>query len=309
MDESAPGPTLVALCLFSVCAALSGPVATATTEPFSPPPFGHYQPILDRMPFGSLPANFGQAPVDPAAAQTAAQLQAEQQKLAKQITMSAVNITPDGQTAIGFTDLSAKPPINYFLLVGASANGWKVVSADYDDEIATLEKDNVTITLQLGKGLVDPTTLPGKPGEPAAVRPLNVPNVPATLVTRPGGPPAAGSSLRGGLSFPTGRAGLTRNNMPIGMPSNAAMSIAPPTADENGEIRSYKERLLERKTQQSEAQVADAKRQQELLVKLAREAAQKEIARREEEAAQAAVEEPAMEAQPQEAPQQEGTVE
>jgi hypothetical protein len=301
-------PTLAALAL---CGAGAFSPCVATTETYSPPPFGHYQPILDRMPFGALPANFGQTPADPAAAQTAAQVQAEQQKLAKQVNMSAVNITPDGQTAIGFTDLSAKPPVNYFLLVGASADGWKVVSADYDDEIATLEKDGVTITLQLGKGLVEPAAAqppvagkpavpslqpapqPGQPGEAMWPNTVNVPG----LIRRPG----TSATLAKPLPTPGGAAGAP------------AARTAPQSAP-SGETLSYKERLLERKTQQTEAEVAAAKKQQEQLLKLAREAAQKEIARREEEAALAAAEAaqaaPAAEEQhpQQEAPLQEGTV-
>lgn len=286
----------------------------AVTEVNAAPPFGHYQPILDRMPFGALPANFGQVAVDPAAAQTAAQVQAEQQKLAKQVNMSAVNITPEGKTAIGFTDLSAKPPLNYYLLVGASADGWNVISADYDEEIATLEKDGVTITLKLGKGLVDPASAPT--GAPAKA-PALVPSAPAALATAaPQAPagvpglmhrPGVGTLARGG----EGRPSLVRLPMESAAPMPAPQAAAAGDAAAAG-LRSYKERLLERKTQETEAQAAAAKQQQEQLVKLAREAAMKEIARREAEAAEAAAEaggaEQPMDVQQQEAPQQEGTV-
>lgn len=288
---------LAVACLLCVSAAVSG---RASAGSFTPPPFSHYQPILDKMPFGALPANFGQAPVDPTAAQTAAQVQAEQQKLAKQVNMSAVNVTPDGTTAIGFTDLSAKPPVNYYLNVGASADGWKVVSADYDDETATLEKDGVTITLQLGKGLVDPSAQPAKAGTPAALATAAAPRgLPAPIIPPRSGPP----SRR--LIFP--QSGAT---------AAVQAPVIPTAASSVGDIRSYKERLLERKTQQTEAERAEAKKQQDQLVKLAREAAVKEIARREAEAAQAALEAaPAMdqgqvvEPQQRESPQQqEGTV-
>ena len=289
----------VSAAFFGVCAVCSG--QAAATDSYAPPPFGHYQPILDRMPFGSLPTNFGQVPVDPAAAQTAAQLQAEQQKLAKQINMSAVNITPEGKTAIGFTDLSAKPPVNYYLLVGTSADGWQVISADYDDEVATLEKDGVSITLQLGKGLVDPSTLPAK--QPA------VPAAPAGVAA---GVPPPGSMMPGlgrrGAPNPLSGANLAPRSFNPTAKIQVPALAAGPAAGKDGDIRSYKERLLERKTQQTEADIAAAKRQRELLEKLAREVAKKEIAKREEEAAQAAAAEPAMDAQPQEAPPQEGVV-
>ncbi len=264
-------PTLAAACLIGACAA----AGAATTETPSPPPFGHYQPILDRMPFGALPPNFGQA-VDAAAAQTTAQAQAEQQKLAKQVNMSAVNITPDGQTAIGFTDLSAKPPVNHYLLVGASADGWTVVSADYDDEIATLEKEGVTITLQLGKGLIDPAALTPKTAGPALPPSAASPAAPARPSAVP--PPL-----------------LSRRSAPSALPLRSAAALTTPAGNApaegaGDEVRSYKERLIERKTQQTEAEKAAARQQQEQLLKLAREAAQKEIARQTQEAAQAAAE-------------------
>jgi hypothetical protein len=266
-----------AVCLFCACAAMP---CLAATEAYTPPPFGHYQPILDRMPFGALPANFGQTPVDPALQQSAAQIQAEQQKLAKQVNMSAVNITPEGQTAIGFTDLEAKPPVNYFLLVGTSANGWTVVSADYDEETATLLKDNVTITLKLGKGLVEPSA----PSAKAAVAPLE------PSPARRDSMPAYGKAsalLRGASANPVGAA------LPSPVPAGQVPAVRP--VGMAAAERSYKERLLERKTQQSAAQQALAQMQQEQLEQLARAAALKEITRREEEAAQAAAEQPVAE--------------
>lgn len=159
---------------------MSSPVASrATTVDYQPAPFSKYQQILDRMPFGALPPNFGQTPPE-APTQTEAQMQAEQQKLAQQINMSCINITPDGSTAIGFTDLSAKPPVNFYLLVGASAGGWTVIDADYDLEVAIIEKDGVRINLKLGKGLIDAQSLQeliakkdGTPPPEAAVAPAN----------------------------------------------------------------------------------------------------------------------------------------
>ena len=173
-------------CPALVC--LLGTIFCRAAADYAPPPFEHYQPILDRMPFGSLPADFGKVPPNPDDAKNAAQAAAEQQKLAKQVNMSAVTVTPDGNTAIGFTDLSAKPPVNHFLLVGESADGWTVTSADYDDELATIEKDGVSITLKLGKGLVDPSTLAEKAPAAAPAPP------PArhTLPPAPGAPSAHG---------------------------------------------------------------------------------------------------------------------
>ena len=143
----------VAVCALTACVSFAS-LTQADDSPYRLPPFEHYQPILDRMPFGAMPAVA--PPVSPeqaAAAVTEAEAAAEQQALAKQVTVSAVNITPKGHTTVGFTDRSVNPPSNYYLRVGESADGWTVKDADFDDEIATLEKDGVAITLKLGEGL------------------------------------------------------------------------------------------------------------------------------------------------------------
>ncbi len=252
------------------CAAVS---AQAVGEVYTPPPFGYYQPILDRMPFGALPANFNAAPVDPATLKNEAQVKAEQQILAKKINMSAVNITPDGQTAIGFTDLSAAPPVNYFLLVGAVAGGWTVVSADYDEETATIEKEGVSITLKLGKGLVDPAAPTVKPGLMAPASPV------AAMAGKEVPGPAA--------AIPSQIKRLSGTPAPALQPPNPAPA-APPQPAVAADTRSYAERQRERAAKQTEAQVAAETKQREQFEKLAREAASNEIKRREEEAAQAA---------------------
>jgi hypothetical protein len=141
---------------FCACAGLAQ--AKSAQADYTPAPFSDYQTILDRMPFGALPPNFGEVPPE-VPAQTDAQTQALQQKIAQQINMSAINVTPDGSTAIGFTDLGAKPPANYYLPVGTSAGGWTVVDADYDLEVAIIEKDGIQINLKLGKGLIDAAAL------------------------------------------------------------------------------------------------------------------------------------------------------
>jgi len=244
--------------------------AWASKEGYTLQPFEHYQSILDRMPFGELPPDFNATPVDPATAKTEAQTKVEQQKLAKQVNMSAVNITPAGETAIGFTDLSEKPPVNYYLLVGGEAGGWKVLNADYDEEQATIEKDGVSITLKLGKGLVDnpaPTAAKQPEALPTPVVGANRERPPLrglTMIRRGGEPPGLGSKPPGPEPIP----GLISNGKGGG---------------------SYKERLAERQQQDTLARQSDLQKQQDQLVKLAREAAQKEIERRDAEAAQAAV--------------------
>ena len=249
-------------------------LARATGEVYSLPPFGHYQPILDRMPFGALPPNFNAAQADAAELKNEAQEKAEQQKLAKQVNMSAVNVTPDGSTAIGFTDLSQKPPVNYYLLVGSEADGWKVLSADYDAETATIEKEGVAITLQLGKGMVDPS----------APAPAAAAGQPAALARHRAALPIQLPSSAEPRSLP-----FARKPGAAGVTPRGLSYLRDKPADTSG-TRSFMERLRERDTQKTQAQLAEAAKQREQLVKLAREAAQKEIRKSEEAAALAAQE-------------------
>jgi len=83
------------------------------------------------------------------------------------------------------------PPANYYLRVGESANGWTGKHADFDDELATLEKDGVAITLKLGEGLVDAPAAGTTPAPPPALAAAGVPR-PATAAAH-GTPPAAQS--------------------------------------------------------------------------------------------------------------------
>jgi len=72
----------------------------------------------------------------------------------KETKVSAINVSPGGRTFVGFTDGSVQPPRNYYLPAGGEADGWKVVSADYDSEEAVLEKDGRRIAVKLG-GVVE----------------------------------------------------------------------------------------------------------------------------------------------------------
>ena len=172
---------------------------TGTPEPAAPardkalivPPFSRYEIIIDRKPFGTPPP----AAAAPAAVDNAAVQQAqEEQKLARQINMVAVNKTPAGKTAVGFIDKSEKPERNYYLNVGETVNGFTVVEASYEDETATLRKDEVTITLKLGQGLVKggaPAAQPA-PAPAAGTVPPRMP--PVAPPPRPNPPPAAVSA-------------------------------------------------------------------------------------------------------------------
>ena len=249
-------------------------LAVSNAEGYTPPPFALYQPILERMPFGELPANFGQEVVDPNAAKEQARLKVEQEKLARQINMSAVNITPQGKTAIGFTDLSVKPPVNYYLIVGSEANGWKVLDADYHQETAEIEKDGVSISLKLGKGMVtsEPEAAKGGAASAKSRRPTT------TTIKQPMISPSA---LRPGSTAKT-------NTEKAAESAAVIREQLQKVRDDGGDVRSYMERLRQRKIEESAAlkQAQDAQRKQ--LEKLAREVASKEIEKQAEAMAEEA---------------------
>ena len=271
-------------CVCVVSAFVGCAVASASASGYTPAPFSNYQPIIDRMPFGAVPANLDQT-AEAAPTVTDAQVQAEQQKLAQQINMSCINVTPDGSTAIGFTDLAAKPPVNYYLLVGASAGGWTVVKADYDNDWAQIEKDGVAITLKLGKGLIDNPPAasalaknPAAPGPPSALQPA----VPA-----PAQPEAAPAPVpTGAILRPSARSALAPA---AGIPP-AQMAELLKTREEitklketGGDVGSYMERLRERKRQEAEAKAAAEQGARDKLQDLARKITQEELAKKERE--------------------------
>ncbi len=117
----------------------------AAADAFTP-----YEAIIDRAIFGRPPAR----PVAPPPPPTDALDQKQAEALAKKITLCAINRTPSGNIAVGLIDNDAKPPRNIYLNVGDTADGYTILAADYDAETATIEKDGITITLKLGKGLV-----------------------------------------------------------------------------------------------------------------------------------------------------------
>lgn len=131
------------------------------TEKPADPRFERYKTIMDRMPFGPEPANFdpdgnnsrgagGAGNVDEAALE--AQLSEEAQRILASVRVSALNVTPSGKVAVGFTDSSQQPAVTYYMKVGESRNGWSVKDADMKAMTVTLEKDGVEATMKLGEG-------------------------------------------------------------------------------------------------------------------------------------------------------------
>ena len=121
----------------------------AAVEIWAPPPFERYSGIINRMPFGTPPE-----PVDIPQPTNMAPAQAA---FVNQLTLCALNRTPEGAIEVGIVDASQKPPRNYYLNVGESVDDIQVVSAEYDDDTVSVKKSGVDLTLRLGKG----PTVPG----------------------------------------------------------------------------------------------------------------------------------------------------
>ncbi|MEI6646714.1 MAG: hypothetical protein WCP12_11835 [bacterium] len=228
---------------------VNGDVAVSSLSPTGTPfNSSPYPIILEKMPFGTPP--------DPtvlnAAATTMdeAKMKVEQQKLAETFSWTAINITPDGKTAIGFTDLSAKPPANYYMTVGESANNWTVLEADYTSETATIEKgddaNKVRISLKFGnKSPIAPTTPGASPTSP--------PPLVAPAITLSGHSP----DRQPGPLQP-----IVETHVP---PLSAEGLRLSPTRSHSSLLTSYRDRLNERlKVQENQRQETDRKQKEEL---------------------------------------------
>lgn len=119
------------------------------------PPREYYSVILNRKPFGDTADLRPSAPVDQQAELAAAEQAKQEQTLARQIDMVAITRSPTGKTLVGLVDKSdGKNPRNYCLAAGESAGGFTITEADFKEETATIERDGISITLKLGKGIV-----------------------------------------------------------------------------------------------------------------------------------------------------------
>ena len=117
-------------------------------------PIDRYQSIIDRQMFGQPPPNFDPT-VPPNLVQKGAseekELTREQEAVKSAIHFSAINVTPAGDVAVGFTDNSdSKLPIHYYLKVGEERNGWKVLEADPVKAKMKIAKGDIEVELDLG---------------------------------------------------------------------------------------------------------------------------------------------------------------
>ena len=118
-------------------------------------PIERYQSIIDRQMFGPLPPGFDptKSPneVQKTSAKDERQLTQEQEKLQSAIHFSVINVTPEGATAVGFTDNSdPKAPRHYYLKEGEQRDGWEVKRADAAAATMTIAKGEIEVSLTLG---------------------------------------------------------------------------------------------------------------------------------------------------------------
>ncbi|MDD5705111.1 MAG: hypothetical protein PHR35_04240 [Kiritimatiellae bacterium] len=260
--------------------------ADRATPAGGPQPFARYQVILDRKPFGVAPVAGPEAAA--AVAPDAAQQAQKEQALARQISMVAVNITPEGKTVIGFIDNAEKPPRNYCLGVGESSNGFTVEDASCADETATLSKDGVAITIQLGKGVIPkPAGLAALPrpggGQPSPASPAVAPaaGAGAAVAPTPAGPGAALQVRPGIIRRPDQlNAGDMERRLADMQQRQAELRKL---RESGGDVRSYISQLRDRKRAERQAQEAAEKSAREEVQALAEKMSQEELKRRERE--------------------------
>lgn len=119
-------------------------------------PYERYQSVVDRQMFGQPPPGFDptKSPSEVSAKDARAkeqELTKEQEQVKSAIHFSMVNVTPAGDTAVGFTDNSdQKNPKHYYLKVGESRDGWTVKEADPLAASMTIAKGDVEVSLTLG---------------------------------------------------------------------------------------------------------------------------------------------------------------
>ena len=135
---------------FCAVAALFCLVAVAERQPLD-----RYQSIIDRQMFGQPPPNFDPtkppSQVQKGSASNEKELTREQEAVKSAIHFSAINVTPSGDVAVGFTDNSdSKLPIHYYLKVGEERNGWKVLEADAVKAKMKIAKGDIEVELDLG---------------------------------------------------------------------------------------------------------------------------------------------------------------
>ena len=122
-------------------------------------PYDRYTNIVERQMFGPLPDDFDPTKMPSEASRsssssrkkTDAELTKAEQQLKSAISFSMINMTPEGDVKVGFTDNSdKKTPLHYYMKVGEERNGWLVKEADPETATMTIAKGEIEVTLTIG---------------------------------------------------------------------------------------------------------------------------------------------------------------
>ncbi len=153
-----------------------------------------YQYIIDSKPFGELAKV-----VDTRSEAVRAEEQKKKEEIAQKFRMYGITDMPDGTRKVGFLDETDGTMQDYFLAVGESANGFTLLSADYDREHATLQKDGLTFTLGLGQGLIDTPEAPSEGAASETPPPVRKIEMRAASTETPPAPPTRRGSAKARL--------------------------------------------------------------------------------------------------------------
>jgi len=129
-------------------------VALACTAAFAEKqPYSRYESIVERQMFGKPPPGFDPEKMPSEVSRSGQkELTKEQEKLQSSIHFSVINVTPDGATAVGFTDNSnPKEPVHYYLKVGEKRNGWEVREANAETASMTIARGDIEVSLTIGE--------------------------------------------------------------------------------------------------------------------------------------------------------------
>ena len=203
-----------------------------------------YQQIVDKNLFGPPPADPSVIPDKGSSSSRAEEksereIAKEQEKLEKTVYVSALTVSPDGAVKVGFTDTSnGKKPSNHYLAVGASEDGWLVVSADMATKKVVLSKDGIEIERVYGDKNASSAPQDGKSG-------------PNTTAANPAQQPLDGRS-----SLLSRRPGAPVDGRFFGKRGNMSRRAMRRQVDEN-------ERLAAQQREESRTKAAEAERQRE----------------------------------------------
>ena len=203
-----------------------------------------YQQIVDKNLFGPPPADPSVMPEKGSSSlrdeeKSELEIAKEQEKLEKTVYVSALTVSPDGAVKVGFTDTSnGKKPSNHYLAVGASEDGWLVVSADIATKKVVLSKDGIEIERVYGDKNASSAPQDGKSG-------------PNTMAANPAQQPLDGRS-----SLLSRRPGAPADGRFFGGRGNMSRRAMRRQVDEN-------ERLAAQQREESRTKAAEAERQRE----------------------------------------------